>query len=63
MTSIIPEKEYDELHSQNLVPLDINIDVESFLDDIKVFYSFRSLNWLAIIALSLSRTGIPLIIG
>ena len=40
MTSIIPEKEYNELHSQNLVPLDINIDVESFLDDMQQYQSF-----------------------
>ena len=36
----IPEKEYNELHNQNLVPLNININVNDFLSDMIEYDSF-----------------------
>ena len=59
MTFIIPEKEYDELHKQNLVPLDIRIDVESFLDDMQQYQSFFK-QWGDKFT-DLPRYGLPLV--
>ena len=33
--NFLPEKEYEELHEKNLVPLNIKINVEDFLQEIK----------------------------
>ena len=38
--TFIPEKEYNDLHSQNLVPLDISINIDDFLIDMLHYNSF-----------------------
>ena len=38
--TFIPEKEYNKLHSQNLVPLDISINIDDFLIDMLHYNSF-----------------------
>lgn len=57
--NFIPEKEYNELHNQNLVPLNININVDDFLSDIKEYDSFFK-QWGDKFT-DLSRYGLPLV--
>ena len=33
---LLPEKEYEALHEKNLVPLNIKINVEDFLQEIRI---------------------------
>ena len=57
--NFIPEKEYNVLHTKNLVPLNIRIDVDSFLTDIKYYEPFFK-QWGDKFT-DLSRYGLPLV--
>ena len=57
--NFLPEKEYEELHEKNLVPLNIKINVEDFLQEIKNYDNNFS-QWCDKFE-NLSRYGLPLV--
>ena len=55
----ITEEKYEKLHSQNLVPLDITVNVQDFLEDMKEYDSHFS-QW-GDKFIDLPRYGLPLV--